>query len=72
MKRFKILNDIPKSVLTDVSKLDRSCFSQFETPILIEFALRFASDASFDKLVTVPTNTTIAQIKSYIFYRIVN
>ena len=51
--------------------MDRSCFSQFETPILIEFALRYASDASFDKLVTVPTNTTIAQIKSYIFYRIV-
>ena len=71
-KQFKILKDIPKSVLTDVNQLDRSCFSQFEKPVLIEFALRFANDASFDKLVTVLTNTTVSQMRSYIFHRIVD
>ena len=40
--------------------------------MLIEFALRYAFDASYDKLVTVPTNTTISQMRSYIFYRLVD
>ena len=40
--------------------------------MLIEFALRYAYDASFDKLVTVPTNTTVRQMQSYIFHRIVD
>ena len=71
-KQFKVLKDIPKSVLTDVNQLDRSCFSKFDKPVLIEFALRFANDASFDKLVTVPTNTTVAQMRSYIYHRIVD
>ena len=57
---FKQLNAIPRSVLTDVTQLDRSCFSNFETPVLIEFAIRYANDPSFDKLVTVPTDTTIS------------
>mgnify|MGYP007025565996 CR=1 FL=1 len=39
--------------------------------MLIEFALRYAFDASYDKLVTVPTNTTISQMRSYILYRMV-
>lgn len=63
---FKKLNAIPRSVLTDVTQLDRSCFSNFETPVLIEFAVRYAQDASYDKLVTVPTDTTISQLQSYI------
>lgn len=70
-EQFKIFKDIPTSVLTDVNQLDRSCFS-LDSPILIEFAVRFANDASFDKLVTVPTNITVSQMRQYIFHRIVN
>ena len=71
-KQFKVLKDIPKSVLTDVTQLDRSCFSQFDKPVLIEFAMRYAYDSSFDKLITVPTNTTVGQLRSYIFNRIID
>ena len=69
---FKELQDIPKTVLTSATQLDRSCFTQFEKPVLVEFALRFENNASFDKLITVPTNTTVFQLKTYIFHRLLD
>ena len=66
MTQFKVLIDIPKTVLNDPTQLDRSCFTQFEKPVLIEFAVRFALSAHVSKLVTVPTNTTIRQMQTYV------
>ena len=69
--KFKVLEKIPKSVLTEVNQLDRSCFSQSEGPVLIEFALRYTKDNSLQKLVTVPSEMTIGQLRTYILYRII-
>ena len=37
---FKELQDLPKSILTDADKLDRSSFPKFDEPLWIEFSLR--------------------------------
>ena len=52
---------MPKSVLADPDKLDRSSFP--DEPLWIEFALRHEHDVPLYKLISVSSESSILTIK---------
>ena len=68
---FKCLQDLPKSVLADAEKLDRSSFPKFEVPHWIEFSLRFEGNTQHYKLISMSSDSSILTVKQYILERMV-
>ena len=60
---FKVLQDLPKSILTDADKLDRSSFPKFDVPHWIEFSLRYEQNVGMYKLISMSSESTILAIK---------
>ena len=60
---------MPRSVLADSDKLDRSNYP--DEPLWIEFALRHELDYALYKLISVSSESTILTIKQYILERLV-
>ena len=63
---FKILKDLPRSLLSERQKMSEATLAETSKVMalsqaeMIEFALRFEDeDKSHDKLITVPSTTTI-------------
>lgn len=68
---FKCLQDLPKSVLADSEKLDRSSFPKFEVPHWIEFSLRHMDNPKHYKLISMSSDSSILTVKQYILERMV-
>ena len=68
---FKRLQDLPKSVLADSEKLDRSSFPKFDVPHWIEFSLRHMDHPKHYKLISMSSDSSILTVKQYILERMV-
>ena len=65
------MQDLPKSVLADAEKLDRSSFPKFDVPHWIEFSLRYEGHSQLYKLISMSSDSTIMTVKQYILERMV-